>query len=193
MLQALDAFAMNFEASGKGDASKSAALEEVGLGGACALQLRQDWGTAPGAIDRCLAVADAMDVQVMPDTDTLNKSGFVETTVAATKGRTIYAFHTDGADGGHAPDIIKLCGLVDVIRSSTDRTRPFTVSTFDQYLDMLIACHRPDRSIPEDVACAAVICITSGWRARIGAQPWRTACGSWDWQAGCRRDQPHRG
>ncbi|MEM9012365.1 MAG: urease subunit alpha [Pseudomonadota bacterium] len=154
MLQALDAFPMNFGLSGKGNASQPASLEEMVLGGACALKLHEDWGTTPGAIDCCLSVADAMDVQVMIHTDTLNESGFVETTLAAMKGRTIHAFHTEGAGGGHAPDIIKVCGEAHVLPSSTNPTRPFTVNTVDEHLDMLMVCHHLDKSIPEDVAFA---------------------------------------
>ncbi|MEM7057061.1 MAG: urease subunit alpha [Pseudomonadota bacterium] len=154
MLQSLDAFPINFGLSGKGNASVPAALEEMVKGGACALKLHEDWGTTPGAIDCCLSVADDMDVQVMIHTDTLNESGFVENTVAAMKGRTIHAFHTEGAGGGHAPDIIKVCGEGHVIPSSTNPTRPFTVNTIDEHLDMLMVCHHLDKSIPEDVAFA---------------------------------------
>ena len=154
MLQALDAFPINFGLSGKGNASQPAALEEMVAGGACALKLHEDWGTTPQAIDTCLSVADQMDVQVMIHTDTLNESGFVENTVAAMKGRTIHAFHTEGAGGGHAPDIIKVCGEDHVIPSSTNPTRPFTVNTVDEHLDMLMVCHHLDKSIPEDVAFA---------------------------------------
>ena len=154
MLQSLDAFPINFGLSGKGNASLPAALEEQILGGACALKLHEDWGTTPAAIDCCLSVADAMDVQVMIHTDTLNESGFVENTVAAMKGRTIHAFHTEGAGGGHAPDIIKVCGESFVIPSSTNPTRPFTVNTLEEHLDMLMVCHHLDKSIPEDVAFA---------------------------------------
>ena len=124
------------------------------MGGACALKLHEDWGTTPGAIDCCLSVADEMDVQVMIHTDTLNESGFVENTVKAMKGRTIHAFHTEGAGGGHAPDIIRICGEKHVIPSSTNPTRPFTVNTIDEHLDMLMVCHHLDKSIPEDVAFA---------------------------------------
>ena len=124
------------------------------LGGACALKLHEDWGTTPAAIDNCLSVADDYDVQVMIHTDTLNESGFVENTVAAFKGRTIHAFHTEGAGGGHAPDIIKVCGLPNVIPSSTNPTRPYTVNTLAEHLDMLMVCHHLDASIPEDVAFA---------------------------------------
>ncbi|MEM0922739.1 MAG: urease subunit alpha [Pseudomonadota bacterium] len=154
MLQALDAFPMNFGLSGKGNASLPAALEEMVTGGACALKLHEDWGTTPGAVDCCLSVADAMDVQVMIHTDTLNESGFVENTIQAIKGRTIHAFHTEGAGGGHAPDIIKVCGESHVIPSSTNPTRPFTINTVDEHLDMLMVCHHLDKSIPEDVAFA---------------------------------------
>ncbi|MBT8474147.1 MAG: urease subunit alpha, partial [Alphaproteobacteria bacterium] len=154
MLQAADAFPMNLAFAGKGNASLPAALEEQVLAGACALKLHEDWGTTPGAIDCCLSVADAMDVQVMIHTDTLNESGFVENTVAAMKGRTIHAFHTEGAGGGHAPDIIKVCGLDHVIPSSTNPTRPYTVNTLEEHLDMLMVCHHLDKSIPEDVAFA---------------------------------------
>ncbi len=154
MLQAADAFPMNLAFAGKGNASLPAALEEQVLGGACALKLHEDWGTTPAAIDCCLSVADAMDVQVMIHTDTLNESGFVENTVAAMKGRTIHAFHTEGAGGGHAPDIIKICGEEHVLPSSTNPTRPFTVNTLEEHLDMLMVCHHLDKSIPEDVAFA---------------------------------------
>ena len=154
MLQAADAFPMNLAFAGKGNASRPAALEEQILAGACALKLHEDWGTTPAAIDCCLSVADAWDVQVMIHTDTLNESGFVEHTVGALKGRTIHAFHTEGAGGGHAPDIIKICGLPNVLPSSTNPTRPFTVNTVDEHLDMLMVCHHLDKSIPEDVAFA---------------------------------------
>ena len=154
MLQAADAFSMNLAFAGKGNASLPAALEEQVKAGACALKLHEDWGTTPAAIDCCLSVADAMDVQVMIHTDTLNESGFVENTVAAMKGRTIHAFHTEGAGGGHAPDIIKICGENHVLPSSTNPTRPFTVNTVEEHLDMLMVCHHLDKSIPEDVAFA---------------------------------------
>ncbi len=154
MLQSLDAFPINFGLSGKGNASLPSALEEQVLAGACALKLHEDWGTTPGAIDCCLSVADELDVQVMIHTDTLNESGFVENTVAAMKGRTIHAFHTEGAGGGHAPDIIKVCGEAHVIPSSTNPTRPYTVNTLEEHLDMLMVCHHLDKSIPEDVAFA---------------------------------------
>ena len=154
MLQAADAFPMNLAFAGKGNASLPQALEEQIRGGACALKLHEDWGTTPGAIDCCLSVADAMDVQVMIHTDTLNESGFVENTIDALKGRTIHAFHTEGAGGGHAPDIIKICGESHVLPSSTNPTRPFTKNTIEEHLDMLMVCHHLDKSIPEDVAFA---------------------------------------
>lgn len=154
MLQAADAFPMNLAFAGKGNASLPGALEEQVIGGACALKLHEDWGTTPAAIDCCLDVADAMDVQVMIHTDTLNESGFVENTVKAMKGRTIHAFHTEGAGGGHAPDIIKICGEAHVLPASTNPTRPFTVNTVDEHLDMLMVCHHLDKAIPEDVAFA---------------------------------------
>ena len=154
MIEAADAFPMNLGFAGKGNASLPAALEEQILGGACALKLHEDWGTTPAAIDNCLSVADAMDIQVMIHTDTLNESGFVEDTVAAFKGRTIHAFHTEGAGGGHAPDIMKIAGLPNVLPSSTNPTRPFTVNTIDEHLDMLMVCHHLDPSIAEDLAFA---------------------------------------
>ena len=154
MLQAADALPMNLAFAGKGNASLSAALEEQVLAGACALKLHEDWGTTPAAIDTCLSVADAMDVQVMIHTDTLNESGFVEHTLAAMRGRTIHAFHTEGAGGGHAPDIIRICGEDYVLPSSTNPTRPFTVNTVEEHLDMLMVCHHLDKSIPEDIAFA---------------------------------------
>ncbi|WP_411970853.1 urease subunit alpha [Mesorhizobium sp. BR-1-1-8] len=154
MIQSFDAFPMNIGLSGKGNASLHAALEEMVLGGACSLKLHEDWGTTPAAIDCCLSVADDHDVQVMIHTDTLNESGFVENTVAAIKGRTIHAFHTEGAGGGHAPDIIKVCGLPNVIPSSTNPTRPYTVNTLAEHLDMLMVCHHLSPSIPEDIAFA---------------------------------------
>nr|WP_192178375.1 urease subunit alpha [Mesorhizobium amorphae] len=154
MIQSFDAFPMNIGLSGKGNASLPAALEEMVLAGACSLKLHEDWGTTPAAIDCCLSVADDHDVQVMIHTDTLNESGFVENTVAAIKGRTIHAFHTEGAGGGHAPDIIKVCGLPNVIPSSTNPTRPYTVNTLAEHLDMLMVCHHLSPSIPEDIAFA---------------------------------------
>src|SRR5206468_6969196 len=131
-----------------------APLEEQVRAGAIGLKLHEDWGTTPAAIDNCLAVADAMDVQVAIHTDTLNESGFVEATIAAFKGRTIHAYHTEGAGGGHAPDIIRLAGEANVLPSSTNPTRPFTVNTIDEHLDMLMVCHHLDSKIPEDVAFA---------------------------------------
>ncbi len=154
MLEAAEAFPMNLGFSGKGNASLPAGLVEQVEAGACALKLHEDWGTTPAAIDCCLAVADDMDVQVMIHTDTLNESGFVENTVAAFKRRTIHAFHTEGAGGGHAPDIIKVCGEENVIPSSTNPTRPYTVNTLDEHLDMLMVCHHLDPSIAEDIAFA---------------------------------------
>jgi urease subunit alpha len=154
MIEAADAFPMNLAFTGKGNASKPGALEEMIQAGACALKLHEDWGTTPAAIDCCLSVADAYDVQVMIHTDTLNESGFVEDTIAAFKGRTIHAFHTEGAGGGHAPDIIKVAGLPNVLPSSTNPTRPYTVNTIDEHLDMLMVCHHLDPSIPEDLAFA---------------------------------------
>ncbi|MDQ7774402.1 urease subunit alpha [Paracoccus aminovorans] len=154
MMQAADALPMNLAFAGKGNAAQPAALEEQVRAGACALKLHEDWGTTPAAIDCCLSVADRMDVQVMIHTDTLNESGFVEDTIAAIAGRTIHAFHTEGAGGGHAPDIIRVAGLANVIPSSTNPTRPFTVNTMEEHLDMLMVCHHLDRSIPEDIAFA---------------------------------------
>jgi urease subunit alpha len=154
MMQALDAIPMNFGISGKGNASQPEGLIEMVNAGACALKLHEDWGTTPAAIDCCLSVADDMDVQVMIHTDTLNESGFVENTLAAIQGRTIHAFHTEGAGGGHAPDILKVVGSENVIPSSTNPTMPYTVNTVEEHLDMLMVCHHLDRSIPEDVAFA---------------------------------------
>ncbi|KQZ57416.1 urease subunit alpha [Rhizobium sp. Root149] len=154
MIEAADAFPMNLAFAGKGNASLPRALEEMVLGGATSLKLHEDWGTTPGAIDCCLSVADQYDVQVMIHTDTLNESGFVEDTVGAIKGRTIHAFHTEGAGGGHAPDIIKICGELNVIPSSTNPTRPYTVNTLAEHLDMLMVCHHLSPSIPEDIAFA---------------------------------------
>ncbi len=154
MLQALEAFPLNFGLLGKGNASLERGLVEQIEGGACGLKLHEDWGTTPAAIDCCLEVADRLDVQVAIHTDTLNESGFVESTIEAFEGRTIHAFHTEGAGGGHAPDIIKICGLPNVLPSSTNPTRPYTVNTVDEHLDMLMVCHHLDPSIPEDVAFA---------------------------------------
>jgi urease subunit alpha len=154
MIQAADSFSMNLAFAGKGNSSKPDALIEQVNAGACALKLHEDWGTTPGAIDNCLNVADNMDIQVMIHTDTLNESGFVENTIKAIKDRTIHAFHTEGAGGGHAPDIIKVCGKENIIPSSTNPTRPYTVNTLEEHLDMLMVCHHLDKSIPEDVAFA---------------------------------------
>ena len=154
MLQAADGFPMNLGFFGKGNASLPKALVEQVQAGACGLKLHEDWGTTPSAIDTCLSVADDMDVQVMIHTDTLNESGFVENSTAAFKGRTIHAFHTEGAGGGHAPDIIKVCGEANVIPSSTNPTRPYTRNTVDEHLDMLMVCHHLDPNIAEDVAFA---------------------------------------
>jgi urease subunit alpha len=154
MLQAAEALPVNLAFAGKGNASQPAALEEMVRAGACCLKLHEDWGTTPAAIDCCLSVADRFDVQVMIHTDTLNESGFVEDTMAAFAGRTIHAFHTEGAGGGHAPDIIKVAGLPNVLPSSTNPTRPYTANTLDEHLDMLMVCHHLDPSIPEDLAFA---------------------------------------
>ncbi len=154
MLQSFDAFPVNLGIAAKGNASRPAALEEMIKAGACAMKLHEDWGTTPAAIDNCLTVAGKYDVQVMIHTDTLNESGFVEDTIGAFKGRTIHAFHTEGAGGGHAPDIIKVAGLKNVLPSSTNPTRPFTRNTIDEHLDMLMVCHHLDPSIAEDLAFA---------------------------------------
>ncbi len=154
MIQAADAFPMNLAFAGKGNASQPEALVEQVRAGAAAMKLHEDWGTTPAAIDCCLSVADEYDVQVMIHTDTLNESGFVENTIAAFKDRTIHAYHTEGAGGGHAPDIIKLCGLTNVLPSSTNPTRPYTINTIDEHLDMLMVCHHLDPKIPEDLAFA---------------------------------------
>ncbi|MEM7097611.1 MAG: urease subunit alpha [Pseudomonadota bacterium] len=154
MLEAADAFPMNLGFMGKGNASLPEPLDEQIAAGAMGLKLHEDWGTTPQAIDNCLSVAERADVQVAIHTDTLNESGFVEDTIAAFKGRTIHTFHTEGAGGGHAPDIIKACGLPNVLPSSTNPTRPYTINTVDEHLDMLMVCHHLDPSIPEDVAFA---------------------------------------
>ena len=154
MIESFDAFPMNLALAGKGNASLPAPLVEMIEAGAACLKLHEDWGTTPAAIDNCLAVADDHDVQVMIHTDTLNESGFVEDTIAAFKGRTIHAYHTEGAGGGHAPDIIKVCGQPNVLPSSTNPTRPYTVNTIAEHLDMLMVCHHLDQNIPEDVAFA---------------------------------------
>ncbi|WP_169475213.1 MULTISPECIES: urease subunit alpha [unclassified Novosphingobium] len=154
MLQALESLPMNFGLFGKGNASQPQALVEMVEAGACGLKLHEDWGTTPAAIDCCLTVADELDIQVTLHTDTLNESGFVESTIAAFAGRTIHAFHTEGAGGGHAPDIIRVAGLPNVLPSSTNPTRPYTVNTLDEHLDMLMVCHHLDPRIAEDVAFA---------------------------------------
>ena len=154
MLRAADSFPLNFGFFGKGNASTAAGLVEQIEAGACGLKLHEDWGTTPAAIDCCLSVADDMDIQVLIHTDTLNESGFVENTIAAFKGRTIHTFHTEGAGGGHAPDIIKVCGSPNVIPSSTGPTRPYTVNTLEEALDMVMVTHHLDRRIPEDLAFA---------------------------------------
>jgi urease subunit alpha len=154
MLEAADAFAMNLGFLGKGNASQPQVLREQIAAGAMGLKLHEDWGTTPAAIDCCLAVADEMDVQVAIHTDTLNESGFVEATLAAFKGRTIHTFHTEGAGGGHAPDIIRAAGLPNVLPSSTNPTMPYTVNTIDEHLDMLMVCHHLDPAIAEDIAFA---------------------------------------
>ena len=154
MIEAAEGLPVNLGFFGKGNASEPAALVEMIEAGACGLKLHEDWGTTPAAIDCCLSVAEQLDIAVAIHTDTLNESGFVEDTIAAFKGRNIHAFHTEGAGGGHAPDIIKLCGLNNVLPSSTNPTRPYTVNTIDEHLDMLMVCHHLDPRIPEDVAFA---------------------------------------
>jgi urease subunit alpha len=154
MIEAADAFPMNLGFMGKGNASLPAAIEEMILSGVCGLKLHEDWGTTPAAIDCCLSVADQFDVQVAIHTDTLNESGFVEATIAAFKGRTIHTFHTEGAGGGHAPDIIKIASLPNVLPSSTNPTRPYTINTVAEHLDMLMVCHHLSPRIPEDIAFA---------------------------------------
>ena len=154
MLQAAEALPVNLAFAAKGNASRPAALEEMLRAGAAAMKLHEDWGTTPAAIDCCLSVADRFDVPVMIHTDTLNESGFVEDTIAAFQGRTIHAFHTEGAGGGHAPDILRVAGLPNVLPSSTNPTRPYTSNTLDEHLDMLMVCHHLDPAIPEDVAFA---------------------------------------
>jgi urease subunit alpha len=154
MIEAADAFPMNLAFAGKGNASDPRALVEMVAAGACALKLHEDWGTTPAAIDCCLSVCEDHDVQAMLHSDTLNESGFVEDTIKAFKGRAIHAFHTEGAGGGHAPDIMKVAGLDNVLPSSTNPTRPFTVNTLDEHLDMLMVCHHLDGRIPEDLAFA---------------------------------------
>jgi len=154
MLQAAEAFPVNLGFLGKGNSSQCPGLEEQVRAGAIGLKLHEDWGTTPAAIDTCLQVADEFDVQVAIHTDTLNEAGFVETTIAAFQNRVIHTYHTEGAGGGHAPDIIKVCGQRSVLPSSTNPTRPYTVNTLDEHLDMLMVCHHLDPAIPEDVAFA---------------------------------------
>jgi len=154
MLEAADAFPVNLGFFGKGNVSTRAGLVEQIEAGACGLKLHEDWGATPAAIDSCLSVADDLDVQVAIHTDTLNEGGFVETTIAAFKGRTIHSFHTEGAGGGHAPDIIKVCGELNVLPASTTPTRPYTVNTLEEALDMVMVTHHLDRRIPEDLAFA---------------------------------------
>jgi urease subunit alpha len=154
MMEATDAFPMNIGLLGKGNASLPDALDEQVAAGVMGLKLHEDWGTTPAAIDNCLSVADRFDIQVAIHTDTLNESGFVEDTLAAFKDRAIHTYHTEGAGGGHAPDIIKACGYANVLPSSTNPTRPYTVNTVDEHLDMLMVCHHLDPNIPEDVAFA---------------------------------------
>src|SRR5918912_3296743 len=154
MLQAAEGLPINLGFLGKGNGSLPGPLEEQIRAGACGLKLHEDWGSTPAAIDCCLAVADRLDVQVAIHTDTLNESGFVEASVAAFKGRTIHTYHTEGAGGGHAPDIIKVCGQKNVLPSSTNPTRPYTVNTIAEHLDMLMVCHHLDAAIAEDVAFA---------------------------------------
>ncbi|MDX2319408.1 MAG: urease subunit alpha, partial [Moritella sp.] len=154
MLQATNDFSMNFGFLGKGNVSLPQALEEQIEAGVCGLKLHEDWGTTPAAIDNCLSVAERYDVQVAIHTDTLNESGFLEDTLGAFKGRTIHTYHTEGAGGGHSPDIIRACGEPNVLPSSTNPTRPYTVNTIDEHLDMLMVCHHLNPSIPEDVAFA---------------------------------------
>src|SRR5271169_4257216 len=154
MLEAAEEYPMNLGFLGKGNASAPEPLREQVRAGAIGLKLHEDWGTTPAAIDTCLGVADEMDVQVAIHTDTLNESGFVEDTIRAMKGRTIHTYHSEGAGGGHAPDIIRVCGEANVLPSSTNPTRPYTVNTLDEHLDMLMVCHHLDPKIPEDVAFA---------------------------------------
>src|SRR4030095_13715492 len=152
MLKAAESFPMNLVFQGKGNASLPCALEEQLEAGADGLKLHEDWGSTPAAIDCCLTVADRHDVQVAIHTDTLNESGYVDDSIAAFQGRTIHTYHTEGAGGGHAPDIIRVCGEPNVLPSSTNPTRPYTVNTLDEHLDMLMVCHHLDKNIPEDVA-----------------------------------------
>merc|ERR1719443_1202811 len=154
MLKASDAFPMNFGFSGKGNSSDTAGLDAVLAAGASGLKLHEDWGTTPSVIDTALTYADKNDIAITIHTDTINESGFVDDSIAAMQGRTIHTYHSEGAGGGHAPDIIKVCGLPNVIPSSTNPTRPFTVNTIDEHLDMLMVCHHLNKNIPEDVAFA---------------------------------------
>ena len=154
MLQATDDLPLNYGFLGKGNSSKPEGLDEQIRAGALGLKLHEDWGTTPATIDCCLTIAEKYDVQVAIHTDTLNESGFVETSIAAMKGRTIHTYHSEGAGGGHAPDIIKVCGELNVLPSSTNPTRPYTVNTIDEHLDMLMVCHHLDKNLPEDVAFA---------------------------------------
>jgi urease len=154
MLESTDELPLNFGFTGKGNGSKPEGLHEIVWAGAMGLKLHEDWGTTPAAIDNCLTVGDQYDIQVNIHTDTLNESGFVEHTIAAFRDRTIHAYHSEGAGGGHAPDIIKVCGVKNVLPSSTNPTRPYTSNTIDEHLDMLMVCHHLDKDIPEDVAFA---------------------------------------
>jgi urease subunit alpha len=197
MLQAAEGFPMNLGFLGKGNAALPAGLEEQIRAGACGLKLHEDWGTTPKAIDTCLSVADEMDIQVAIHTDTLNESGFVEETIKAIRGRTIQAFHTEGAGGGHAPDILRLVGEAGVLPSSTNPTMPYTVNTVDEHLDMLMVCHHLDPRIAEDVAFAesrirketiaaedilhdigaiSIACALGYLDFRFPHEPWRDAC-----------------
>ncbi len=154
LIQSFDGLPMNIGVFGKGNASLPGALEEMVRAGACGLKLHEDWGCTPAAIDNCLSVADQFDVQVAIHTDTLNEGGFVEDTLNAFKGRTIHSFHTEGAGGGHAPDIIRVCQYPNVLPASTNPTRPYTVNTIAEHLDMLMVCHHLSPAIPEDIAFA---------------------------------------
>ena len=154
MLKSTDDMPLNFGFTGKGNSSSSVGLEDQVKAGVIGLKLHEDWGTTPAAIDSCLSICDEYDIQCTIHTDTLNESGFVETSLNAMKGRTIHAYHSEGAGGGHAPDIITVCGSQNVIPSSTNPTRPYTVNTLDEHLDMLMVCHHLNRDIPEDIAFA---------------------------------------
>ena len=172
MLQAAEGLPMNLGFFGKGNASRPAALVEMVEAGACGLKLHEDWGTTPAAIDCCLSVADQLDVQVTLHSDTLNESGFVETTIAAFKGRTIHAFHTEGAGGGHAPDIIRVAGEPNVLPSSTNPTRPYTRNTLDEHLDMLLVCHHLDPRIPRTSRLPRVVSARRQSRRRTYCTIW---------------------